>query len=120
MTAHPAIRHDPHDPCPFCGCGPTTRARRARVTSPPLAATVRHTPGLPPRFRSDPNWRPYERTEPFGELPADWAYAEQGTREHTATERAEITRAEAYIAEHRGEVAIIDEHSNAITGWRAA
>ena len=60
------------------------------------------------------------RTAPFGTLPADWAFSERGTREHTPEERSAIARMNEYISEHRGQVAIIDEASNSVTGWKEA
>jgi hypothetical protein len=108
MTTHPAIRHDAHEPCPFCGCG--------LVAAPAVAPVRRRTTARKRRASG-----PYDRSaDPFGTLPADWAYPESGTRELTAAERAASAQIEAYIAEHRGQVAIVDERTNTVTGWRDA
>ena len=124
MTAHPAITHDAHEPCPFCGCGPLAAGAAKRPTRravSPLRSTLRHAPGLPARFRSDPNWPAVDRSGiPFGILPADWAYAAGVGRSFTAQEQADLAEQRAALAAHAGQVAIVDQRTNKITGWRNA
>lgn len=94
--------------CPTCG----------RRLTKPRAKTPARAIGLPARFRNDPNWRPVPRWLPFGEHPADWAYPETGTREHTPSELRDLATITGRIAEHAGSVAIVDENTNTVTGWR--
>lgn len=98
--------------CPTCGHRATIRRVRAKAGAS----------ALPARFRNDPNYRPYVRTatDTFGTLPADWAYPEKGTRELVPAERTAIAAANAYVDAHRGQVAVIDEATNTVTGWREA
>lgn len=128
MIGHPEIRlDDPHGPCPFCGCGmasdtATKPAKRAPAKRP-SAATYTTASGRQITLKGKElryhAWR--ARTpSPDGPGPASWAYPETGTRRHTPTELAELERIRLYFAGHRGMVAIVDEKTNTITGWRPA
>lgn len=88
------------------------------MTKPRAKKTASSSSTLPARFRNDPSWQPVPRYLPFGEHPADWAYPEQGTREHTPRELADLATITANIAAHSGSVAVVDERTNTVTGWR--
>ena len=125
LGKHPDVRTDPHELCPFCGCGLTaaaTGAKRSRPVSRSSAtartytlATGRVIP-LKGRELAFVLWRethPVSRGLGVGFTPG-------ATRAHTPAELAAIAAADAYMASHRGMVAIVDEKRNTISGWRPA
>lgn len=104
VAHHPSVSSAPGEPCPFCGCGKTLTAHKARVSRSRKRAFV-----------------PYDRSgDAFGTLPADWAFPLGVGATLSAADQEAMRKADAYIAKHRGMVPVIDEKRNTISGWRPA
>lgn len=122
---HPEVKAPAAEPCPFCGCGSPLAAhapavRRSSTRSRAGASYTTSTGRVVALTAKEAAYHAWRERTPRGDDIASWAYPEPGTREHTAAEIAAIAAYASYFAAHRGEVAIIDERTNTVTGWEPA